>query len=66
MDDINKIVKLLENSGILIDRVTEAVKHEIKKTRRWISWCFLSTVDCFSGTTCDFLIGKKYCRKRSH
>ena len=31
MDDINKIIKLSENSGVLIDGVTEAVKHETKK-----------------------------------
>ena len=26
--------KILEDSGVLTDRVTETVKHEIKKTRR--------------------------------
>ena len=31
MDDIIKIIKSLEDSGVLIDRVTETVKHEIKK-----------------------------------
>ena len=31
MDDIVKIIKSLENSGILIDGVSETVKHEIKK-----------------------------------
>ena len=31
MDDIMKIVKPLEDSGVFIDGVTEAVKHEIKK-----------------------------------
>ena len=31
MDDIIKIVKLLEDSEVLIDGVTEAVKHETKK-----------------------------------
>ena len=35
MDDI--IVKLLQNSGVLIDGITETVKHKIKKTRRWTS-----------------------------
>ena len=33
MNDIIKIIKPLEYSGILIDGVTETVKHEIKKTR---------------------------------
>ena len=31
MNDIIKIIKLLEDSGVLIDGVTETVKHEIEK-----------------------------------
>ena len=31
MNDINKIIKSLEDSGAVIDGVTEAVKHELKK-----------------------------------
>ena len=31
MDDIIKIVESLENSGLLIDGVSETVKHEIQK-----------------------------------
>ena len=31
MSDITKIIKSLEDSGALIDGVTETVKHEIKK-----------------------------------
>ena len=31
MNDIIKIIKALEDSGVLIDGVTETVKHEIKK-----------------------------------
>ena len=30
-NDIIKIIKSLEDSGVLLDRVTETVKHEIKK-----------------------------------
>ena len=30
MNDIIKIIKSLEDSGVLIDAVTETVKHEIK------------------------------------
>ena len=30
IDDVIKIVKFLEDSGVLIDGVTEAVKHEVK------------------------------------
>ena len=36
MNDVFKIIKSLEDSGVLIDGVTETVKHEIKKTKRWI------------------------------
>ena len=31
MNDIIKIIKSLEDSGVLIDGVTKTVKHEIKK-----------------------------------
>ena len=31
VDDIIKIVKSLGNSGILIDRITKAVEHQVKK-----------------------------------
>ena len=31
MSDINKIIKSLEESYVLIDRVTETIKYEIKK-----------------------------------
>ena len=31
MNEIIKIIKLLEDSGVLIDGITETVKHEIKK-----------------------------------
>ena len=31
MNDFIKMSKLLENSGVLIDRVTETVKHKMKK-----------------------------------
>ena len=31
MIDIIKIIKSLEDSGVLIDGVTETVKHELKK-----------------------------------
>ena len=39
MDDI--IYKNL--LGLLIDGATEIVKHEIKKTSWWISWCYDDT-----------------------
>ena len=31
MNDIIKIIKLLEDSGVFIDRVTETLKYEIRK-----------------------------------
>ena len=31
MNNITKIIKLLEDSGVLIDGITETVQHEIKK-----------------------------------
>ena len=37
MNAIIKIIKSLEDSGVLVDEVTETVKHQIKKTRKWIS-----------------------------
>ena len=33
MNDIIKILKSLEDSGVLIDGVTETVKHEIKNKK---------------------------------
>ena len=39
MNDIIKIIKSLD-LAVLIDGVTETVKVEIKKARRWISWSF--------------------------
>ena len=34
MDDIIRIIKSLENSGVLIDGVNEIVKQEWKKTKK--------------------------------
>ena len=38
MDDITKIMKLLEDSGLLIDGGNETVRHEIKKQGRFLWW----------------------------
>ena len=51
MDDFIRIINSLEDSGVIIDGVTETVKHQINYTRRWISWCCVSTFGCFIGTT---------------
>ena len=64
MNDIIKIMESLEGSDVLIDAVTETVKHEIKKTRRLISWYFVSTFGCFISTTSDLFSGKWYMWQR--
>ena len=35
-NDVTKTIKSFEDSGVLTDRVTETLKHEIKKTWSWI------------------------------
>ena len=40
-----KIIKSIEDSGLLIDGVTEAVKHEIKNTRSQILGALLAPLD---------------------
>ena len=60
MINIIKIVKSLEYSGVLIDGVNETVKHEIKKTRRGISWSFVSTFSRFFSATINFFNIKRY------
>ena len=42
VNDIIKIIKSIEDSGVLIDGVTEIVKHVIKN-KRCISWSIVST-----------------------
>ena len=42
MNDIIKIIKSLEDSGVLIDGVTEKVKQEIKKQEGWFLGAFLA------------------------
>ena len=65
MNDIIKIIKSLEDLGVLIDGVTEVVKHEIKKTRRWISSCIVSTISRFISATSNFFSSKRYKWKKS-
>ena len=48
MDEIIRNIKSLENSTLLIDRVSETVKHEIKKTRKSISWYVIRNSQCFN------------------
>ena len=65
MNGIIKIIKSLDDSCILIDGLTETVKHEIKKTRRWVSWSFVSRFSRFISTTSNFFSSKRYKWKRS-
>ena len=65
--DVNSVIgnkKSLEDLGVLIDKITEAVKHEIKKTRRQISWRFFLTFSRFNSATSDFFSSKIYKWKR--
>ena len=60
MDNIFKIVGLLENSGLLSDGAAETVKHnKFKKASRLISWC---SDDPMAGIdiTYGFFINKSY------
>ena len=65
MNDIIKIIKSLEDSGVLIDVVTETVKHEIKKPRRQVFWSIDSTFRRFISTTSNFFGSKTHKWKRS-
>ena len=65
MNDIIKIKKSLEDAGVLIDGVTEAIKDEIEKTKRWISGRFFSTFSRFINTTSNSFTCKRYKWKRS-
>ena len=44
MNDIIKIIKSLEDSGVLIDGVTETVKHEIKEQEGGFSGALLASL----------------------
>ena len=58
MNDIIQTIKSLENSGVLIDEVTETVKNEIQKRNR-ICWSFFSTFSCFNSATSNLFISKR-------
>ena len=40
MEDIIKIVKSLEDSGLLLKRVTETVQDEVKNKKKDFSLCY--------------------------
>ena len=58
-NDIIKIIKSLEDLDVLIDGITERVKYEIKKTRRRISSCNVSSFSRFISVTSDFFSSKR-------
>ena len=47
MNDITKIIKQLEDSTVLIDGITETIKHEIKKQESRFLSCFNSAISNF-------------------
>ena len=53
MDDLLKIIKSLEDSGILLDGIIETVKNEVKEQKGG----FLSVLLCSLGASlfCDLL-----------
>ena len=63
MNNIFKIVKSLEQLGVLIYEVTETVKHEIRKQEGGFFSIF-STFSQLNSTTSNFLVSKIYKWKR--
>ena len=47
MNDIIIIIKSSEDLDELIDGVTEKVKYAIKKTRKRVSWIFLTSLEAW-------------------
>ena len=64
MNDIIKIIKSLEDLGVLIEGVTNTVRHEIKKTKRRISWSFVMTFIHFNSATSNFFRGVRRAERR--
>ena len=64
MNDSIKIIKSLKYLGVSIDRVTETVKQS-EKTRRWISWSFVTIFSLFSIAISNLFSSKKYKWNRS-
>ena len=44
MQDLLKIVKLLEDSGLLLDGITETLKNAVKEQKRLFSYMLLGTL----------------------
>ena len=66
MNDVIKIIKLLEDLDVIIDGVTETVTHEIKKQEGEVHFLeFVSTFSHYNSATSDFFSSKRYKWKRS-
>ena len=63
MNNIIKIIKLLEDLNVLIEGVTEAVKHEIKKQEYKFLEALLTS---FISATSNFFSSKRYKWQRSY
>ena len=57
MNDVIKIIKPLEDLGVLIDGVTETVKDKIKN-KKTVFWSFVSTFSSFFSATSNFYSSK--------
>ena len=66
MNDIIKIIKSSKDSNVLIDGVTETVKHEIKKQEDGFFLSFVSTFGRFISATNNFFSSKRYKWKSSY
>ena len=66
IDDVIKIVKSLEDSGGINWWSYWSSKTWNKKSRRWVSCCFVSTFGCLGDKTCDFFRNRKYYWKKGH
>ena len=64
-NDIIKLIKSLEDSGVLIDVSYRNSETRNKKSRRCISWSFVSTYVYFISATSNFFSSKSYKWKRS-
>ena len=63
MKNIIKIIKLSEDLGVLLDGVTETIRHEIKKNKKSDFLSFVSTFNCFNIATSNFFSSKRYERE---
>ena len=56
MQDLLKIVKSLENSGLLLDEITETVKNEVKEQKGGFPSMLLGTLG--AGLLGNMLVGR--------